>query len=72
MTPLSHEATKSDRSTALRTLAVLAAGFALTLIVVQLVVVGAVSYPPSRLITDGTAILVQALLVMLLARKVWR
>jgi hypothetical protein len=53
-------------------LGLLAIGLALTLITVQAIVAGAFSFPPARLISEGTAILVQALLVMLLARKVWR
>jgi hypothetical protein len=72
MTPLSQGPARRDTPTVLRALALLAIGFALTLITVQLVVSGGVTYPPARVISDGTAILVQALLVMLLARKVWR
>ena len=55
-----------------KVLGLLAIGLALTLITVQAIVAGAFSFPPARLISEGTAILVQALLVMLLARKVWR
>lgn len=72
MTQLSPGPAGRGTPTVLRALAILAIGFALTLVTVQLVVSGRVTYPPSRVISDGTAILVQALLVMLLARKFWR